>query len=192
MQLGKDLVTGKELTRSLQEMGERIDSQKIKKTISLIISGIISGGNLSLLLKQTADNMRQRAFLEKRTTSNVLMYVIFIFFAVAVGAPVLFALSTIMVDVMSNLFSGMPDIDFQTTSKLPFKITKVTISSGFVVWFSMIFIVMIGIMASLVLGIVSKGKEQQGLRFMIPIIIISLTIFFSIRLLLLGFFRGLF
>ena len=192
IQLGKDIVTGKELTKSLEEMGERINSEKIRKTISLLVSGIKSGGNLSLLLKQTADNMREKAFLEKKTTSNILMYIIFIFFAVAIGAPVLFALSTIMVEMMSDIFSGMPEFDAMSVANLPFNITTINISNQFLVWFSVVFILMIDIMASFVLGIVSKGKEQQGFKFMIPLISISLTIFFSIRFFLSGFFKNLF
>src|SRR3989344_238106 len=42
--LGKDIVTGKEISQALLETANRIKSEKITKTIRLIISGIVSGG----------------------------------------------------------------------------------------------------------------------------------------------------
>jgi Flp pilus assembly protein TadB len=80
--LGKDIITGKDITSALQEMGRRINSGKISKTIDLIVSSIHSGGNLSILLGEIAGNMREREFVEIRAASYVLMYVIFIFIAV--------------------------------------------------------------------------------------------------------------
>jgi archaeal flagellar protein FlaJ len=191
MKLGKDIVTGKELTKALNELGERINSDKIKKTISLINSGIRSGGNISLLLKQTATSMRERNFIDKKTASNVLMYVIFIFFAVAVGAPVLFSLSNMMVEILSNMFSDMPEIS-TTTTNMPFSISSIDVSMSFILWFSAIFIICIDIMASFILGLISKGKEQEGFKYMGPLLIISLSIFFLLKVVLSGFFKGMF
>src|SRR4030042_1953205 len=91
--LGKEIITGKEIMQALHDMSLRIKSDKIRKTLELVISGIRSGGNISILLEETAVNMRERNFIEKKSASNVLMYVIFIFFAVAIGAPLLFGLS---------------------------------------------------------------------------------------------------
>ena len=89
-------------------MSERIGSEKISKIILLIISGLKAGGNISELLEETAASMREKEFIEKRATSNILMYVIFIFFAIGVGAPVLFALSSILVEVIVSLSSQVP------------------------------------------------------------------------------------
>ena len=106
--VGKDITTGRSVEESLKEMSDRIGSDKIEKTILLIISGMRSGGNLAILLEQTSSNMTEREFVEKKASSNVLMYVIFIFIAVAIGAPMLFALSGIMVETMSNMMSTIP------------------------------------------------------------------------------------
>jgi len=78
-QVGKDILTGREINESMKDLGRRTKSEEIQKTIQLIISGIRSGGNLSVLLEETATNMRERVFVKKRASSNVLMYVIFMF-----------------------------------------------------------------------------------------------------------------
>ena len=70
LKLGKDILTGKEITSALKAMGERIKSEKIKKTIDLINSGMKAGGNLSILLEETAVNMREKMFMEKRAADR--------------------------------------------------------------------------------------------------------------------------
>lgn len=190
MRAGKDITTGKSMEIALQRMSERVGSDKIDKTIMLINSGLKSGGNLSVLLEQTASSMREREFVEKRSASNVMMYVIFIFVAVAVGAPALFSLSTLMVQVMSNMVDsaalGAGDVD------TAFSFSSMNISISFLVWFSVIFIFVIDILACLIIGLVSKGDEKAGLRYFIPLVTISMTVFFSIRALLNGYVSGLF
>src|SRR3989344_3916780 len=127
LNLGKDIITGKETTRALSSMANRIKSDKIRKTIDLINSGMRSGGNLSILLEDTAVSMRERLFIEKKAASNVLMYVIFIFFATAVGASILFGLSSVLVEVMTRILANS-GIDTQFSTKLPFSISQVTVS----------------------------------------------------------------
>src|SRR3989344_4756457 len=121
--LGKDIITGREVSRALKDMAERIGSEKLKKTVNLIISGMRSGGNISVLLEETASNMRERNFVEKRAASNVLMYVIFIFFAVSIGAPMLFGLSSVLVEVLTKILSGFPETQ-SSSSNLPFSFTQ--------------------------------------------------------------------
>jgi pilus assembly protein TadC len=189
MQLGKDLVTGKQIEQALKEMGERIQSEKINKTLALLITSIRSGGNLATLLEETAVNVRERNFLEKKASSNVLMYVIFIFFAIAVGAPALFALSSVLVQILSTILGQLPDIPVQ--SQLPFALTKITVSPEFVKYFAILFIMITNILGSLVLGTVSKGEEKEGVKYILPLTLISLTVFFLVRIGLSGYFSEL-
>jgi Flp pilus assembly protein TadB len=190
VQVGKDIITGKKINVALEDMAKRIKSDKIKKTVNLITSGIRAGGNLSILLEETASNMRERAFVEKRAASNVLMYVIFIFFAVSIGAPLLFGMSTVLVEILTNIMSSLPTD--QTTVNLPFALTKINISVNFVIYFSLVFLVVTDILASLVLGLVSKGDEKEGFRYTIPLIICSLSVFFISRIVLSRYFVNVF
>jgi len=185
---GRDIATGKKVEIALEDMSKRINSDKISKTILLILSGIKAGGNLATLLEQTSVNMRERGFVEKRAASNVLMYVIFIFLAVAIGTPLLFSLSTLLVETLTSLLSGIPAVE---STNLPFTLSTVNISTTFVKWFSVVFIIVTDVLASLVLGLVSKGEEKQGLKYLLPLLAISLGIFFITRFFLSGFISGL-
>lgn len=193
IRLGKDIVTGKKIEESLEEMSKRIKSDKLDKIITLIISGIRSGGNLAILLEETSSNMRERNFLEKRSASNVLMYVIFIFFATAAGAPILFALSSVLVEVLASILSTIPDLGGATSGtsiSLPFTITKINIPVAFVFWFTLSFLIVLDILGSFVLGLVNKGEEKEGVKYIIPLIAISVVVFFTVRILLLNYFSG--
>lgn len=186
---GKDITTGKIIENALLDMSERIKSDKIHKTILLIISGMRAGGDIAVLLEETAANMRERDFVEKRAGSNVTMYSIFIFLAVSIGAPVLFGLSTVLVGILTTLLSGLPEIE---TPNVPFTLSSISILTTFINYFSIVFIVMLDVFACLVLGLVSKGEEKEGSRYLIPLLLMSLGIFFLVRFFLAGFLAGLF
>lgn len=193
MRVGKDITTGRATEIALSDMAERIGSEKIKKTIMLINSGLRSGGNLAILLERTASNMRERGFVEKRAASNVLMYEIFIFVAVAIGAPALFALSTILVQTMGSMMSSTPELEATIANlNLPVSFSKISISLNFIVYYSIAFIIATGFLSSLVIGLVSKGNEREGLKYLIPIWLIGLSIFLLIRYFLSGFVSGMF
>ncbi len=188
---GKDIATGRKIKEALLDMADRIGSNKIEKTILLIISGIEAGGNLAVLIEQTASGMRERGFVEKKAASSVLMYVIFIFVAVAAGAPLLFSLSGVLVGVMTDLLVGVPDMS-NAAINLPFSMTGVGISVSFVVWFSVVFILAIDVLASLVLGLVAKGEEKQGLKYLPFLVVISMIVYFLTRVVLQNFMSGFF
>jgi Flp pilus assembly protein TadB len=193
MRVGKDITTGRATEAALSDMAKRIGSEKIKKTIMLINSGLRSGGNLAILLERTASNMRERGFVEKRAASNVLMYEIFIFVAVAIGAPALFALSTILVEAMGGMMSSSPELETTIANlNVPVSFSKISVSLNFIVYYSLAFIVAIGFLSSLIIGLVSKGNEKYGLKYLIPILLIGISIFLLIRFLLSGFVSGLF
>ena len=188
---GRDIATGKNIELALLDMAERIGSEKISKTILLIISGIKSGGDVATLLEETAVNTREKSFVEKKASSNVLMYVIFIFVAVSIAAPALFALSNLLVDILTTILAGLPNLE-STAVNVPFTMSSINISMDFILYFSLAFIVMIDIMAALVLGLVSKGEEKEGLKYLPPILILSLTVFFVTKFSLSNIVKGFF
>ena len=133
---------------------------------------------MAILLEDTSRIMRQRGVVEKKAASQVLMYVIFIFLAVSAFAPGLFSLSGVLVGTMTDMMGGVsPD---SVPSDLPVSFSSISISEEFVYYFSLIFIISMNIMASLILGLVGKGSEKEGLRTLPVMLIISLGIFFSL------------
>lgn len=187
---GKEIATGKKVDSALLDMAKRIGSEKIHRTTLLIISGINAGGNIATLLEETSIRMRERNYVEKKAASTILMYIIFIFIAVAVGAPALFSLSSILVETLTKLLSGIPTIE--ASVNLPFTMSSISIPVGFIKWFCIIFMIVIDILAALVLGLVNKGEEKEGFKYILPLILISLAVFFALRFFLSGFVAEIF
>jgi pilus assembly protein TadC len=189
--VGKEIATGKEISVALQEMTKRIKSDAFERTIALIISGMKSGGDLASLLEQTSEYLRNQAIVDKKIRSSVQMYVIFIFSAIAVGAPMLFALSSVLVKIISVNIAAI-DIPEEAITAVPLTFGGVSVSSGFILTYTVISLLTSSILGSLVLGLIGKGKEKGGIVYIPVLIFLTLTIFFVTRKILTTMFSGLF
>lgn len=189
--VGKKIAVGKNLGESLIDISSRIRSHILEKTMWLIKSGLESGGNLAPLLEQTAENLRQQQLVDKKIRSNVIMYVIFIFAATAFGAPLLFGLSSFLVNVLAiNL--AQVDIPEVAMSQLPITLAKVSVEPTFVINYAITFLIFNSILGALILGLIHHGKERAGIKFIPVIMVISLAIFFLVRYILQTSFSELF
>ncbi len=190
-QVGKEIATGQEISKALANMIKYVRSERLEKTIALIVSGLNSGGELASLLEQTARNLRQQRLVDSRIRANVMMYVIFIFVAVCFGAPLLFGLSSFLVEVLTTNL-GAIDLPETSTMNLPMNFTEVSISPDFVVMFSIVFLATAGVLGSLILGLISKGRERDGIRFMPILVALSISMFFLVRFVIKNLLGGLF
>jgi len=191
LKTGKEIATGKDVLYSLKNMKDRIDSEKIGKVIMLIMSGLKAGGNIADLLEQTSSNIKEKDFIEKKASSSISMYVIFIFFAVGLGAPGLFALSSVLVDVIVNVSAQVPEAGASNLN-VPFTFSQISVSTSFIIYFSLFFIIASDFISSMVIGLVNKGESKAGLRLFIPLVAISLSVFFGVRIFLSNFLAGAF
>ncbi len=191
--VGKEVATGKEFGEALAELGERVKSTKLKKTIKLVNAGHQAGGELAELLEQSATNLRQQKVIDERIRSSVLIYVIFIFTAIGFGAPVLFGLSSFLIDVMTDLFSKIEIPETSGTGlNLPLTFSKVLIEPSFILQYTITSMIVDSIMGALVLGLIAKGKEKEGLKFIPLFISITIPLFFLVKFLISNLLSGLF
>jgi len=176
----------------LMALTKRIRSEKLKKTFQLVVTGVASGGELSDLLEHSASNLRQQKLISERMRSSVLVYVIFIFAAIGFGAPMLFGLSSFLIEVITDIFSKIdipaPDVG----RSLPLSFSKVNITPRFVNTYTILSMMLTSLMGSLIIGLISKGKEKEGLKFVPVLIILTLVLFFTIKFLIGQLLSGLF
>ncbi len=190
--LGKEIATGKEFESALMDLGKRYRSEKLQKTVQLIVSGVASGGSIADLLEQTAGNLRQQRLTEQRIRANVLVYVIFIFSAIGFGAPMLFSLSSFLIEVVTDIFSKIQLPPTTVSAQLPLAFTKISISPKFVNTYTITSLILTSIMGSLILGLISRGKEKEGLKFLPILIMLTVSLFFLIKFLIRNLLGGLF
>ena len=164
-------------------MSKRIRSDKLERTVNLIISGLQSGGRLADLLQETSNDLKNQALVDKKIRTSVNMYVIFIIIATAAGAPMLFGLSSFLVEVMTATIKSV-EIPSQITASIdiPLSLKAIAISPEFVKNYAIISIITTAIFGSFIVGLISKGKEKEGIRMLPVLIIISLLLFFLVRL----------
>jgi len=190
--VGKEITMGKELEDALLELKDRIKSEKLEKTVLLIVAGLRSGGHLASLLEQTAKNLRDQKFVDEKIKTNVMMYVIFIFVAVGIGSPLLFGLSSVLVEVLTKTLSSVVLPETTGGPSMPMSFGQVSISVKFVITYSIVSLTMTSIMGSMIIGLINKGKKKEGAKYIPLLIGLTLGLFFLVRLVMRGFIGGLF
>lgn len=190
--VGRKIATGEDLGNALVEMRLRIRSKILEKSMLLIRSGLYSGGELAALLEQTAEYLRDQQLIQKRISSNVLTYVIFIGAAIGVGAPTLFALSSFLVEVISTTLGSIDIPETTVSAQIPINISVLGVSIGFIINYIMIFLVLNSVLGSIILGLINKGQERAGLKYIPLFIGLSMGVFFLVRFIIKTSFAELF
>lgn len=190
-QAGKEMMTGKSLQVALSTIPKTIKSDVLDNTISLIIRGVRSGGQLVSLFEETAIDIRRKESIKKEVKANILMYGIFIGFAGCVGAPALYALSSYLVTTISRL-GAVAQVPAEFQSRLPImKFGQIDISGDFLFWFSIAAIVITTVFGGLIIGIIDSGKEKTGIKYMPIMMLVGLAIFFVGRIVITAMFGTL-
>ncbi len=187
--VGRKLALGEDIGKALLDMTNKFKSDKLKKAILLIVAGLKSGGELTELLDQVASNLRQSRFVDEKIRTNVLMYVIFIFIAIGIGAPVLYGLSSFLITVIQENLAG---IEIPESTIIPITFSKTKISTSFILTFGIISLMTTAIMGSFVLGLIGQGKEKRGVKFIPFLLLLSLSIYFLARYLIRIILTGVF
>lgn len=189
--VGKKVALGKNIEQALLDMANRIQSKKLIRVVELINSGLSSGGSLATLMETTASHLKSQALIDKKIKANITTYLIFIFSAAALVTPVLLALSSVLVEVLQmNL--GAVELPSSSIAAIPIQTVELALSSAFLVRYLIIFIIVNCFMASLLLGLVGKGRQREGIRYYIPMLLLAILIFFLVRQGMNAILKGLF
>lgn len=189
--VGKKVVMGKDVGEALLEMSKRVRSERLRETALLIRAGLKSGGELAHLLSQTAQNLRNQKFIEEKVKASVLMYFIFIFSAICFGSPILFGLSSFLVEVLTKSL-GSIEIPETSATQLPLTLSKLSISPDFIMTFVIVCLVTTSIFGSLVLGLIKKGNEREGLKYIPVVLALTLLTFFLVKIIISNLFIAAF
>jgi hypothetical protein len=168
----------------------------------LIARGISSGGQIADLLVQLSDDLRQQNSMQQEVKANISMYVMLIFFAAAFGAPVLFGITTFIVQIMDAQMTDMPSLEGVISSGAASRLgaasgfvtgmgDKDSITPEFIFNFTLILLFMTAFFASLTMGVINAGKETAGLKSFPMVLLISFAIFFGVRFALTMMFGNL-
>lgn len=173
----KETLTGKNLGEALKDISKNINSKLFRKTVNLIVEGINGGGELSSLLDNIAQDIREMQILKKEVSAGVVMYTIILVLASCLGAPLLFSVSLYEVETLQTLSSLTTNVNIPSTvSFLQFSPGDVDI-----VFLQIIVIISLSINAifgSLMIGTLESGSAKDGVRIIPIFMAICLGVFF--------------
>ncbi|MCX6769267.1 MAG: type II secretion system F family protein [Candidatus Micrarchaeota archaeon] len=185
---------GVPFNQAIDSLPDKFDSKSLRRAVSLIKQGLASGGKLAEILEQTAEESRQIRILRKDIASSLMMYVIFIVFAGAIGTPFLFAISGQLVAMIEHIFLTLPQTSSTTTSAFGSSFAmpnKTVVSSADFYLFTLLCSAVTAIFSALIIGVISHGSKREGILYIPVLLIISFTIFFLIGTAIEGFLAGI-
>ncbi len=189
--VAKEVMSGKDLVKALQEFRERYDSKTLSRAINLLIEGIVSGGEIGGLLNKIASNIQETELMKKDMAANVTTYAIFITFASVVAAPLLFALSGQLLVIVTSIFSKikMPQT---MSSSFPIAIESVGLSFSDYQLFAVMVLVVSSFFSAIIVGTIKKGNAKYGVKYIAVYTAVSLFLFFVLSKLMHHFFASMF
>lgn len=187
--VAKEVISGIELTESLEKFADKYESDILSRAINLLVEGIKSGGEIGDLLTKIASNIQESRLLRKEMSANVTTYVIFISFAAVVAAPLLLALSSQLISIIGNIVSK---IDMPASGTMMFSITDVSVTPRDFKIFAYTSLFITSFFSSIIIATIKKGTIKEGIKYIPLFVGLSLLFFFIASKILSGILSGLF
>jgi pilus assembly protein TadC len=183
---GKNSITGMPLEQVLLQMGEYINSNTLRKTFGLIVEGMQSGGDMAELLEKTALDLRKFRSVRREIGSIILNYELFIIAAISLGAPMLYGVSTFLVDIMLKIkskiaaSSGGDSASAMSTQVGIFK-GKLLLTPEAISFFAMSSIVITVFFGCMAVGVMGSGRRVEGLKYFPVLALLGIGILLGVR-----------
>lgn len=186
---------GEPFVSAIRRLGTRFESKPLNRTINLLVEGMASGGEIAALLEKTAMDIRTHQLLHKEIAGTLLMYIIFIVFASAFGAPLLYALSNQLISITNTIWSnilaqnpeGLPTGGMLFLSPHP-----PGISSQDFFTFAMMSTVVTTVIASFIIAVIQTGNMANGIKLIPFLSAAGLIVFFITGYIFSSVFAGIF
>jgi Flp pilus assembly protein TadB len=185
-QASKDTLMGKSFGEAMMSMNSKMNSRLFYKTTNLIVEGINSGGNLSKLLDNVVEDMRETQLLQREIKAGVTMYSLILIIATCVGAPALFGVALYEVETLQSFVSIIPSASQNVYTGLAVSSTAIDINMLRII--IIISLIINNIFGSLMIGLLQNGTTKAGVRFIPLLLTISLVLFFGINYAVKSFF----
>lgn len=177
--VAKETMRGEDLKAALQKFSDKYDSVLLKRSISLLIEGIEAGGEIGDLLNKIAVNIEENKLMRREMSANVTTYVIFISFATIAAAPVLFALSGVLIKVITNLGSSLGDVGTSSSSAgfaISFSGTGINYNDFRI--FAVVSLIVTSFFSSVIIATIKNGNAKMGFKYIPMFIVITIILFF--------------
>lgn len=191
--VSKKVMTGNDLTESLQEFAEKYDSPTLKRAMNLIIGEVETGGRIVNVIDKVIINLRKTKLLKEEMAANTVTYMIFIGAIVLFIAPALFALSAQLLKIIIG-FAGNIGASSQTSGLAiggGFALDSVSVDPKQFESFSRMALASIAVASAVIISIVEKGDIKGATKYAPIFLVVALILYEFFRVVLGLVFSGI-
>ena len=176
--VAKETMSGVDLRIALEKFAARYDSNILKRSVSMLNEGVEAGGKIGDLLNRIAANIQDQKALLKEMSANVTTYVIFISFATIAAAPILFALSGVLIEVVQNIGSALGSTaNVASTVGIALSFSGTGVSQSDFRVFAIVSLITTSLFSAMIISTIRKGNIKPGMKYIPIFIAISVTLY---------------
>ena len=175
-EVAKNTMAGEDLEKALTVFASKYDSKVLKRSINILLEGLHAGGEMADLLNKISINIQETRLLKKEMAANVMTYIIFIGFASIAAAPFLYALATVLLNVITTITAGM-DLG-ASSGAISINVSESPISLSDFKIFASVMVAMTITFSMMIISVIRKGTVKQGLHLIPPAIIVGIGLYF--------------
>jgi pilus assembly protein TadC len=190
--VARDTLAGTSLEDALVAMTKRVKSDKLDRSVRLMIQGMKSGGELPTVLQEIANDMRSEQNLMKRMMAETTAQAMFIIFAILIGAPLLFGASLQFITIFSEIYEKVEAgglTKYAQTGMMT--IHPLTVKPEFFYWYAIFILIISAGFGSLLVGLIRTGKLSSGITLIPFLIAFAVLIFLGLNYALSQFFGSM-
>ncbi|QQG39296.1 MAG: type II secretion system F family protein [Candidatus Aenigmatarchaeota archaeon] len=181
-----EMNTGVSMVDALRATRARVESQLYAKTIETLCRSVESGVNVDTVCTAMARNINDMRNITRDIRASTTTYTLFLGFAALVASPLLFALSSYLVEASGEIFAVA---SAQGTGGSPLGLLSFSTSvppADMLRNFFLAAIAITSFFTSLGIGIVKDGSMRVGLKFVPFFLATSFAVFFVAKGLIAG------
>ncbi len=175
--VAKNTMAGEDLGKALRDFATKYSSKAITRSINLMLEGFAAGGEMADLLNKIALDIEETRILKKEMAANVTTYVIFITFATIVAAPFLFALSTTLLAIITEITGRMGSTMGSTSSFFSMSFSSESVKVSDFKIFSYVTLAISAFSSACIVTMIQKGRMKEGISKIPVYIIISAVLY---------------
>ena len=152
-------------------MSKRLNSRELERIFIIILDGRKSGSSMAGVIMNISNDLRELLAIKQERKSSVMMAVMFLIISAVIASP--FALG--MVSVYGNFIQ-----EFSHNSEL----IAVAPLAG------QIYLIMHSFLVGIIIAVIMYGNYKKGIKFSVPLVVVSYGIFYLISTFGSGLFMG--
>ena len=142
-------------------MSKRLKSRELERIFIIILDGRRSGSSMADVIMNVSDDLRDLLAIKRERKSSVMMAVMFLIISAVVATP--FALG--MVSVYAQFMESFGQVS---------NLVMVAPVAG------QIYLIIHSLLIGLIISVIMYGSFKKGIKFSVPIVVVSYGIFYLI------------